>query len=103
MGKCIAGCKVFGNINSGEDEIYHHKDCPNYPESMSERLNNAESRIINIKDEAKFLIYKEKAEVISKNECWICMYNEHMYEHDTFKGLINLINTEWKNDRHLVG
>lgn len=45
MGNCVAGCKVFGNVNSRELEFYHHKDCPNYPESMSEVMDNLKSKL----------------------------------------------------------
>ena len=51
MGNCAAGCKVLGNLNSGEDEIYHHKDCVNYPESMSFLLDvykNREEKLLGL-------------------------------------------------------
>ncbi len=49
MKNCVAGCKVYGNKNSGEIERYHHRDCPNYPESMSEVLDNYKEENKNLK------------------------------------------------------
>ena len=48
---CIAGCKVYGNLNSGELERYHHKDCPNYPESLSEVMDKMAAEIREYKIE----------------------------------------------------
>jgi hypothetical protein len=34
--KCVAGCKYFT-----DSELKHHKDCPNYTDSMSEVLDDS--------------------------------------------------------------
>jgi len=48
-------------------------------------------------------IYKEKAGVISKNPVWVCTCDGYLYIANTIKKLIHILNTEWKNDKHLVG
>jgi acyl-ACP thioesterase len=48
-------------------------------------------------------IYKEKAGVISQKEVWCCIHNEYLYIANTLKELIKILNTEWENDKHLIG
>lgn len=48
-------------------------------------------------------IFKQKAGVISKKDCWVCFHSCYMYIADTLMELIWVIITEWKQDRHLVG
>jgi len=50
-----------------------------------------------------FRIFQEKPGVISKDKCWVCICGNFMYINDTLEGLINLLNTEWENDKHLIG
>jgi len=38
MGECVAGCKIYGN-----NEMYHHKDCPYYSESLSQLIDRLEA------------------------------------------------------------
>lgn len=45
-------------------------------------------------------IYKEKAGVISPNECWVCICEGYLYVKETLEELIELLNTEWKHDEH---
>ncbi len=44
--KCVAGCKVYDG-----NETYHHKDCPFYPESFSERFDQLQTELDNAKTE----------------------------------------------------
>lgn len=48
-------------------------------------------------------IYKEEVGVISPDECWICICKEYFYTADTLEELIEVLNTEWEDDEHLVG
>lgn len=48
-------------------------------------------------------IFKENAGVISPEECWVCIHGPYMYVADTLEGLVQVLNTEWEWDRHLVG
>jgi hypothetical protein len=48
-------------------------------------------------------IFKEKPGVISVKHCWVAIGGGYMYIEDTLLGLIWLLITEWKHDRHLVG
>ena len=50
-----------------------------------------------------FKIFKQKAGVISPNEVWVCICEEYLYIEDTLEELITLLNTEWKDDKHLAG
>ena len=51
----------------------------------------------------KAVVFKEKAGVFSKNEIWVCLSAGYMYDADTFGSLIELMQEEWMNDKHLVG
>lgn len=51
----------------------------------------------------KIHIFKQKAGVISENDCWVAMYAGHMHIEDTLLKLLWSLLTEWKHDRHLVG
>lgn len=42
--KCVMGCK---NYHGGE--IKHHKDCPFYPESFTERYEQMEIELANVR------------------------------------------------------
>ncbi len=48
-------------------------------------------------------IYKEKAGVIAPTEVWVCICDCYLYIGNTLEELINILNTEWKADKHLVG
>ena len=48
-------------------------------------------------------IFKEEAGVISPEEVWICICEGYMYLEDTLELLVDLLNNEWKHDRHLIG
>lgn len=48
-------------------------------------------------------IFEEEAGVISSNKIWVCICEGYLYTADTLKELIELLNTEWKQDRHLIG
>lgn len=48
-------------------------------------------------------IYLEKAGVISKDPIWVCICEGYTYTADTLDGLVKVLNSEWKYDRHLVG
>ena len=43
--ECVAGCKVYTG-----DEVYHHKDCPHYAESMSRMLDETKQLLKEIID-----------------------------------------------------
>lgn len=49
------------------------------------------------------VIFKEKAGVISEKPVWVAIHDAYLYTNDTIIGLIWVLITEWKNDRHLVG
>lgn len=49
------------------------------------------------------LIYEEKAGIVSKGTCWVCICDPYMYIADTLLELIDVLNREWENDKHLVG
>ena len=53
--------------------------------------------------QSSFKIFKEKAGVISENECWVCICDTYLYTADTLEQLIEILNTEWEHDRHLCG
>lgn len=47
-------------------------------------------------------IFKEQAGVITKDECWVCLCDCYMYMADTLEQLIEVLNTEWEDDKHLI-
>lgn len=48
-------------------------------------------------------IFEEKPGVISEDSCWICTHNGYMYIAPTLGELIEMLNTEWEADKHIVG
>jgi len=48
-------------------------------------------------------IFKEKAGDLSPEEVWVCICEGYIYIADTLEQLIEILNTEWKNERYLVG
>jgi len=48
-------------------------------------------------------IFKTKAGEISKEPCWVCIHDGYMYDADTLEELIEVLNTEWEHDKHIVG
>jgi len=50
-----------------------------------------------------FKIYKEEAGVVSKKECWICISEGYLYTGNTLEELIEILNTEWRHDKHIAG
>ena len=53
----------------------------------------------------RFKFYKEKADVISENSLYIICDRQHgyFYRSESVLGLLKIILTEWKNDKHLIG
>jgi hypothetical protein len=52
---------------------------------------------------SKFQIFKEEAGILAPCEMWVCLCGCYMYEATTLKELIELLNTEWEHEKHLVG
>ena len=51
----------------------------------------------------KIKIFKEKAGVISRNPCWVAIEGGcYLYVADSFFGLLWLMLTEWRHDRHIA-
>lgn len=48
-------------------------------------------------------IFKEKPGVISEDWVWVCIHEAHMYVANSLMELIAVLNTEWEDDKHLVG
>lgn len=52
----------------------------------------------------KLKIFKEVAGKISDKPCWCCIAEGcYLYTHDYLIGLLWIIVTEWRSDKHLVG
>jgi hypothetical protein len=47
-------------------------------------------------------IFKEVAGKISEKPCWCCISVPYLYTHDYFIGLLWVMITEWKEDKHLA-
>ena len=45
---CVAGCKIFHG-----GEIKHHKDCPYYPDSLSQRYDEMKTELKKYKKEKR--------------------------------------------------
>ena len=54
-------------------------------------------------EESYMRILKERPGVISKDEVWVCACDGYLYTADTLEELVKVLNTEWKDDKHLVG
>jgi hypothetical protein len=48
-------------------------------------------------------IFEEQPGVISEGPCWVCIHNGYMYTALTLEDLIQVLNTEWEHDKHIVG
>lgn len=48
-------------------------------------------------------IFKEKPGVISEKGCWVCTHNAYVYTANTLEELIEILNTEWEDDKYLAG
>ena len=48
-------------------------------------------------------IFKEKPMVISKEAIWVGIHTCYLYTHSSLVGLLWIMLTEWKHDKHLVG
>lgn len=48
-------------------------------------------------------IFEEKAGVISDKNVWICICEEYMYIADSLIELVDLLNSEWEHEKHIVG
>lgn len=48
-------------------------------------------------------IYKEKAGVISSDECWVIFHGCWMYTGDTLRQALWQMIRDYRSDRHLVG
>lgn len=55
--KCVAGCKYFDG-----GEIYHHKHCPHYEDSFSQRYDELKNKYNNL------INHKENKEKILNNK-----------------------------------
>jgi hypothetical protein len=51
----------------------------------------------------KFVIFKEKAGVISERPIWICFHSCWMYSNESFFGLFVTMFKQWQKDCNLVG
>lgn len=53
----------------------------------------------------KYLITRDYNCDFSANQCWyvIDYYSSYLYDSDTLLGLLRVLITEWKHDKHLVG
>ena len=60
---CVAGCNHFSG-----GELKHHKDCPHYPDSMSERYDRQDGEISLLRE------YLEREK--SKNAILAMVYSE---------------------------
>jgi len=49
------------------------------------------------------ILNKERAGVISKEECWVIIHSGYLYTGYTLFSVIREFLFEYKNDRHLVG
>jgi acyl-ACP thioesterase len=54
-------------------------------------------------NEHDFRIFKERPGIISTDACWVCISEGYLYTADTLEELVDVLNTEWKKARHLVG
>jgi hypothetical protein len=50
-----------------------------------------------------FLIFRERAGVISPGPCWVCIYDSYMHCDESLLRLMWSVMTEYRDDRHLVG
>ena len=92
--KCIVGCKAFTG-----GEIYHHKDCPFYPESMSKMFDDAKQQLkeANKQTEEGYKTIEElidgEARLTQKIEDMQCCGNcKHLFK-DTCKD--KMLTMEW--------
>ena len=53
--------------------------------------------------EVAMKIFLEKAGVISPGPIWVCFCTCYMYTADTLEDLVDVLNSEWEHDNHLVG
>ncbi len=47
-------------------------------------------------------IFKEDDRLFSKDDTWVCICEGYLYTGDTLDDLKNVLNTEWKHDKHLA-
>ncbi len=48
-------------------------------------------------------IFLEEGGVISEESVWVCVNDCYMYTADTLEELVEILNTEWRFDKHMVG
>jgi len=66
-------------------------------------INGTDKTKIEVKSDLNMRIFLEKSGVISKGSAWVCLCDGYMYTANTLNQLVDVLNTEWKLDRHLVG
>ena len=50
------------------------------------------------------LIYQESSGVLAETAVWVCLDSQgFMYMADSLVGLLRVLATEWRQDKHLVG
>lgn len=48
----------------------------------------------------KLVVQKMPAGVVLKEECWICSESQYLYSSVTFEGLMEILKTEWRHEKH---
>lgn len=48
-------------------------------------------------------IFESKPGEIGPDKYWCCGHEGYLYIGDTLEDLITILNTEWEDDKHLVG
>lgn len=48
-------------------------------------------------------IYFSPPGVISDNGVWVLIHRDYMYTGDTLFGLLYIVLTEWKENKHFIG
>lgn len=46
-------------------------------------------------------IFEDTSKDISSKNIWVCICEGYLYTADTLDELIEILNTEWKHDKHL--
>ncbi len=47
-------------------------------------------------------IFQEKPKVIGDEAVWVCIHDGYLYTANTLEELVEVLNTEWEHDKHLV-
>ena len=59
--KCVAGCKAFTG-----GEIYHHKDCPFYAESLSKMYDDLKKKVSRLEQRVSLASAPKEAVLLAK-------------------------------------